>query len=146
MILAHLIVGLIPVENNFSWFWFLGSIFPDVDHIFIIFKNKIFSLKKLTDTIANEEKYGIKYKTKYLHSVLGGIIISAVVFFVNFSGGIYFFLAYILHLTLDFPDKDEKQYFYPLKLKIKGWLPIFSKTEIIFTAILIIFLIIRYKI
>lgn len=146
MILAHIIVGLIPVDNNFSWFWFLGSASPDADHIGIILKNKIFSIKKLTDTIANEEKYGIKYKTKYLHSILGGILISAIVGLINFSGGIYFFLAYMLHLALDFPDKDEKQYFYPLKLKIKGWLPIFSKAEIVFTAILIIFLITRYKI
>ena len=146
MILTHLIVALIPVENNFSWFWFLGSVFPDLDHIFIIFKNKFFSIKKLTDTIINEENYGIRYKTKYLHSVLGGVVISAPVFFMNFSGGTYFLLAYMLHLVLDFPDKDEKQYFYPLKLKIKGWLPIFSKTEIIFTFLLVIFLLIIYRV
>lgn len=138
MILAHIIIGTLPVENNFSWFWFMGSVIPDIDHIFIIFKNKLFSVNKLIDSIANEEKYGIRYKTKYTHSILGGLLISIIVSLISFSGGAYFFAGYMLHLALDFLDKDEKQYFYPLKIKIKGWLPIFSKTEIVFTIILLL--------
>ncbi len=138
MILAHIIIGTLPAENHFSWFWFLGSVIPDIDHIFIIFKNKLFSINKLVDSVVNEEKYGIRYKTKYGHSILGGLLLSLIVFVISFSGGIYFFSGYMLHLALDFPDKDEKQYFYPLKIKIKGWLPIFSKTEIVFTIILLL--------
>ena len=138
MILAHIIIGTFPVENHFSWFWFLGSVIPDIDHIVVIFKNKLFSANKLLDSITNEEKYGIRYKTKYLHSILGGLLLTAVVAFISFSGGVYFFAGYILHLALDFLDKDEKQYFYPLKIKFKGWLPIFSKPEIVFTIILLL--------
>ena len=65
MILAHIIIGAMPVENKFSWFWFLGSIIPDVDHLFIILKNKIFSYDKLIDSIANEEKYGIIFSEQF---------------------------------------------------------------------------------
>lgn len=146
MILAHAIIGIMPVEDNFSWFWFFGSVIPDLDHIFIIFKNKFFSINKLVDSIAFEEKYNVNYKTKYFHSILGAIIVSSAVSFISLSGGIYFLFGYLLHLALDFPDKDEKQYFYPFKLKIKGWAPIFSKQEIVFTACLIVFLIVIYRV
>jgi hypothetical protein len=138
MILAHIIIGTFPAENHFSWFWFLGSVIPDIDHIFIILKNKLFSINKVIDSIINEEKYGIKYKTKYIHSILGGLLISLIVSLISFSGSVYFFSGYMLHLALDFLDKDEKQYFYPLKIKNKGWLPIFSKLEIFFTIILLL--------
>jgi hypothetical protein len=139
MILAHAIIGVLPIEEkHFSLFWFLGSVLPDMDHLFIMVKNKIFTWRKIIDSIANEEKYKIKYKTKYLHSILGGVVISLPVSLISFSGGIYFLLGYLIHLALDFPDKDEKEYFYPLKTKIKGWLPIFSKVEISFTILLLI--------
>lgn len=138
MIIAHAIIGTMPIENHFSWFWLLGSVIPDIDHIFVILKNRLFSINKLIDSIINEEKYGIKYKTKYFHSVSGGLLISMIVSAISFSGGVYFFSGYMLHLGLDFLDKDEKQYFYPLKIKTKGWLPIFSKPEIIFTIILLL--------
>jgi len=62
------------------------------------------------------------------------------VLFINPRGTLYFFLAYLLHLLLDLPDRDEKQYFYPFKIKIRGWLPILSKWEILFTIILMLFL------
>ncbi len=137
MILAHVIIGLMPVENHhFSWFWFLGSVIPDIDHAFVALKNKFFTLGKIIDSISFEDKYDIHYKTKYLHSLLGAVTISVPLLFINFAGALYFFLGYILHLAIDWLDIDEKQYLYPLKIKFKGFLPIFSKTEIIFTMIL----------
>jgi hypothetical protein len=145
MILAHVIIGIMPVEKHFSWFWFLGSIFPDLDHIFIILKYRFFSLRKIIDSIFNEEKFGVKYKTKYFHSIFGGIIVSILVAIFNFSGGIYFFVGYLIHLVLDFFDKDEKEYFFPFKKKIKGWLPIFSKPEIFFTIFLVLLYLIIKK-
>ena len=50
MILAHTIVGLMPIDNyQFSWYWLAGSIIPDVDHLFVIYKHKLFSSDKLID-------------------------------------------------------------------------------------------------
>ena len=111
---------------------------PDVDHLFVMIQNKIFSLRKIVDSIANEKKYNITYKTKYLHSFFGALITFLIVLLISPIGSIYFFFGYVLHLILDFPDKDEKEYFYPFKIKIKGWLPIFSKVEIASTIILLI--------
>src|SRR4030042_5618323 len=146
MILAHAIIGLMPIENNhFSWFWFLGSVIPDADHIFIILRNRFFTPRKIIDSVRFEEKYNVRYKTKYFHSLLGAIAISVPLVLVSSKGAAYFFLAYILHLLIDWLDIDEKQYLYPLKIKFKGFLPIFSKTEMIITIILAIFLFVFYS-
>jgi len=137
MIFTHAIIGLIAVEGfKFSWFWFIGSTLPDIDHIFVLVHNKIFSWSKILDSFQNEEKYGIRMKTKYFHSFFGAIILSLPVILFNVTGGIYFFTAYLLHLLLDWPDKDIKQYLYPFKIEFKGFLPIFSKIEQIFACAL----------
>ena len=35
MIIAHALIGLMPVvDKKFSWFWLVGSVIPDVDHLF----------------------------------------------------------------------------------------------------------------
>jgi hypothetical protein len=145
MIIAHAIIGIMPVEDaKFSWFWLAGSIIPDIDHLFVLLKNKIYFPRKIVDSIRFEEKYNLKFKTKYIHSIFGAILLSLPVLFINFKGGLYFFIAYLIHLFLDYFDSDEKQYFYPLKLKVRGWLPVFSKLEIIFTiGITLVYLILK---
>ena len=141
MILAHTIIGLMPVEEaKFSWYWLIGSVIPDVDHLFVIYKYKLFTWKKLIDAEKFEDKYNIHFKTKYGHSILSAVFITLPILFISFHGALYFFLAYIIHLLLDWPDIDEKQYLYPLKTRFRGFLPIFSIPEIIFTIILILFL------
>ena len=55
-----------------------------------------------------------------------------------------FAIAYFLHLMMDWIDIDEKYYLYPLKIKFKGFLPIWSKLEKILTLISLIILIILY--
>ena len=138
MILAHSIIGIMPVDNSkFSWFWFIGSIIADVDHLFVLYKHKIFSWNKLIDVMRFEDKYGIRLKTKYMHSIFGAVVTSIPVFFISKEGALYYFVAYIISLVLDWPDIDEKQYFYPFKKKVRGFLPIFSKPEIVFTILLI---------
>ncbi len=138
MIFIHPIIGALPIsDNHFSWFWFIGSVVPDLDHIFAIIKYKIFSWKKLVNSVRFEEKFKICYKTKYAHSLLGAIIFSLIVFLIDRSGAIYFFAGYALHLALDWPDCEEKQFLFPLKIKFKGFLPIFSKPEILFTILFI---------
>lgn len=145
MIFAHIIAGLLPVENfNFSWFWFAGSLTPDLDHIFFIVKYKFFSYKKIAELFCNEEKYSLRLRTKYVHSLLGAVIISLPIFLYNTIGGTYFFAGYIFHLLLDWPDKDIKQYLYPLKKEFKGFLPIFSKPEKLFTLAILLIIIFIY--
>lgn len=146
MIFAHPLVGFMPIaDNHFNWFWFIGSIIPDVDHLFVFYQHKIFSFRKGWETAKYEDKYNLRFKTKYMHSLFGAIIFSLPIMFFTQKGGIYFFLAYIFHLVLDWPDRDEKQYFYPFNLKVRGWLPIFSSFEKAFTFILILMLVYLYK-
>ncbi len=138
MIFIHPIIGALPIfDDNFSWFWFLGSVIPDIDHIFAILKYKIFSWRKLVDSVRFEQKFKIRYKTKYAHSLFGAIIMSVPILLFNFNGAIYFFIGYIIHLALDWPDCEEKQFLFPLKIKFKGFLPIFSRPEILFTILFI---------
>ena len=77
MIFVHLLLGILlgTIYGNF-FFFILGSIFPDIDHIYVIIKNKIFNLNKLIDTIKFEKRYNLNYKTPWLHSVLGLIFFS----------------------------------------------------------------------
>ena len=136
-----------PVSNSeFSLFWFLGSVIADIDHLFVLYSHKIFSWDKLIDAIKFEDKYGIHFKTKYMHSIFGAIVTTIPAFFISKEGALYYFVAYIIHLVLDWPDIDEKQYFYPFKKKIRGFLPIFSKPEIIFTILLLEFYFYQIKI
>lgn len=146
MLLAHIVIGSFPIQNNsFSWFWFLGSVIPDADHIMVIAKNRFFTLRKIVDSIRFEHRYGVQYKTKYFHSLLGAVVICVPLLFVSSTGAIYFFLGYFVHLLVDWLDVDEKQFLYPLKIKFRGFLPIFSKTEMIVTIILTISLFVFYN-
>ncbi|MBU2474684.1 hypothetical protein KKA20_01865, partial [Patescibacteria group bacterium] len=63
MILAHYIIG-VTLGNYFGnfWFIFLGSVLPDIDHLYIIFKHKIFSWREIINSIRFENKYKISYK------------------------------------------------------------------------------------
>lgn len=145
MIFNHIIAGFIPVDNfKFSWLWLLGSVIADVDHLFVLIYYKIFSWKKIVDLMLYEEKYKISLRTKYLHSVLGALVLSFIVFWFSAIGSIFFFAGYLFHLLLDWPDKDAKQYLYPFKKEFKGFLPIFSKTEKIFACTTLILLILIY--
>ena len=127
-----------PVENHhFSWFWFVGNIIPDIDHLFVLYQHKIFSWDKLVDVMRFEEKYNLRFKTKYLHSIFGAVVMTTPILFIDLRGALYFFAGYLMALLLDWPDIDEKQYLFPFKKKFHGFLPIFSNTEKVFTLILV---------
>jgi len=145
MIFVHLILGLVlgKLFGNF-WFFVIGSIFPDIDHFYIILKNKIFSWKKYVDSMKYEKKYKIRYKTAFVHSFLGLMVFSFLVGLFNVYGGIAFALAYFSHLLIDWTDIDEKYYLYPYKKKFSGFLPIWSRFEKIITIIALIVLIYIY--
>jgi hypothetical protein len=143
MIFVHLLIGIIlgQILGN-PLFFILGSIIPDLDHIYIIIKNRLWSLKKIVKTIIYESKFGINYKTPLFHSILGLIILSLIVYVFSNSGAIYFAIAYFLHLLIDWIDIDEKYFLYPLKIKFKGFLPIWSRFEKILTIILLVIIIV----
>lgn len=145
MIFLHLIIGLILGKVTHSYLPFiLGSIIPDIDHLYIILKHKLYKnkFKTLIDSIKNEEKYKIRYKTPLVHSLLGLIILSGIFYIItrNNLSLIYFSFSYLMHLLMDWPDKDIKYYLYPFKIEFKGFLPIWSKTEQILTIIAIFIL------
>jgi len=143
MIFLHLIIGLILGKLTFAYIPFiLGSLIPDIDHIYIILKHKLHK-KNFLDTLKNEEKYNIKYKTPLFHSLLGLIIFSIIFYLITLNqlSSIYFASAYFLHLLMDWPDKDIKYYLYPSKIKFSGSFPIWSKTEKLLTILAIIILI-----
>ncbi len=143
MIFIHFLISLILGKLFGNYFFFiLGSILPDLDHVYIIIKNKLFSFKKIIKTIKYEKRFNIRYKTFLFHSILGLILFSLIVYLFSKTRAIYFGIAYLLHLLIDWIDVDEKYFLYPLKIKFKGFLPIWSKFEKILTIILIIIVII----
>jgi hypothetical protein len=145
MILAHIVVGVFPAHNEeFSLAWFLGSIAPDIDHLYLLIKNKIFSWKKIVNYMRFESTHNIHFKTKYFHSIFGAALMSSPFLYFGLQEAKTFFLAYLLHLVLDWPDHDEKQFLFPMRKKFKGFLPIFSKPEIAFTLTLVILYFYKY--
>lgn len=134
MILAHVLVGITAGTYVGDMPYILaGSIFPDMDHLIVIVKNKTYSWDKLLQSLRTDGKHGLKYKTKYVHSIFGAVIFSAPLLLISSIGAWHFFLSYLGHLALDWVDHDEKQYLFPLKKKFRGFLPIFSRVEIAFT-------------
>lgn len=138
MTFAHPFIGLILGKQfGYTAAFVIGSIFPDIDHIFVLIKNKHFKFREAFEVMKNEDAAGERYKTPHTHSILGWLIFSGAVTLYNQPAGLAFGAAYALHLLLDIIDTDEKQLFYPFKKTIRGFLPVFSKYEIIFTIILI---------
>jgi len=136
MIFIHLILGIIfGTLYGYLPFILIGSIFPDIDHLYIIIKNKVYTPKKLIDSIKHEAKYRLRYKTQLVHSLLGLIIFSAIVLAFSKTGAMFFAIAYLSHLMIDWMDIDEKYYLYPFKVKFKGFLPIWSKFEQVVTIV-----------
>lgn len=146
MILAHVVVG-VTLGNYLGHFWYIlvGSIFPDIDHLLVLGSRKFFSFKDIVNSIRFEKEYGLNYKTKYVHSLLGALVLSVPAALFDIKGGIAFFVGYVIHLLLDWLDIDEKYYLYPLKKKFSGFLPIFSMTEIIFTIIMFLLMLTSFK-
>jgi hypothetical protein len=145
MIFIHLLLGIIlgKLYGHYALF-ILGSLFPDLDHLYIIIKNRLFTIKKIAQTIKYESEYELKYKTPLFHSLLGLILFSAIICIFYGAGALYFAIAYLIHLLIDWIDIDEKYYLYPLNIKFRGFLPIWSRTEKIITIILLMVAIILF--
>ncbi len=146
MIFIHLLIGvsLGKFFGNYMFF-ILGSIIPDLDHVYIIVKNRLFNIKKIINTIKYEDKFKIRYKTPLFHSVLG-LILFSLIFYLFTARFFYFSLAYLFHLLIDWADVDEKYFLYPLKIKFRGFLPVWSDFEKILTIILLIVILVVHLI
>lgn len=143
MIFAHLLLGIILGITFKNYFFFvLGAVFADFDHILVIAKNKLWNFNKIIESIRFEKKFGMRYKTPFFHSLFGLALFSGIIFLFSHKGGIEFGIAYFTHLLLDWVDIDEKYFLYPLKIRFKGFLPIWSRAEQVITATLILVIII----
>ncbi len=139
MTFAHPLIGLILGKKFSHTISFVaGSVLPDIDHLAVLIKNKHFKPREIFYAMKNEKEYGENYKTPYTHSLLAWLVISLALLIINKNIGVAFSIGYLSHLILDIIDTDEKQLFYPLKKKIRGFLPVFSIFEIISTVILLI--------
>jgi len=66
MIFIHFLLGiLLDILSGDYSFFILGSVFPDIDHVYVIIKNRLFSSNKIIDSIKHETKYNIRYKTPF---------------------------------------------------------------------------------
>ncbi len=145
MIFLHLLFGIILGKFTGNYFYaIIGAILPDIDHIYIIIKNKLYSLNKIIDSIKYEKKYNIKYKTPFMHSISGLILFTSIIFLIDKQNYFIIAISSFSHLILDWPDIDKKYFLYPIKTEFKGFLSILSKTEQIITFIFIIIIFFSY--
>jgi hypothetical protein len=141
MIFAHLLIGIILGQLFGSTPWFvLGSLMPDIDHIYVMLRNRFWSVRKIRDSLAFEDRHGVKYKTPLLHSVFGAALLTAAVFLLHHAAAVPFSIGYLFHLFVDWPDIDEKRFLFPFGVKFRGFLPIWSKAEQVLTVLLLILL------
>ena len=137
MIFLHLLLGLLLGKFLGHTILFVcASMLPDIDHIYIVCKHHLFTKRKLFDALRHEERYGVRFKTPFMHSLFGLLFCSLIFFIIaqNLQFTVYFALMYGSHLLLDWLDIDKKQYLYPFsKREFSGFLPIWSKTEKILT-------------
>ncbi|MBI5880517.1 metal-dependent hydrolase [archaeon] len=150
MIFLHTILALFLGKFFGHYAAFIaGSLLPDIDHIYVYLKSGVlthrnFSWKRLVYVWRNDEKHGIVSKTPLFHSVMGLAIFSLFVTLVNPDEGAFFAIAYGLHLLMDWMDKDVKYFLFPLRIKFKGFLPIWSKAEQIATVMALLVLVALY--
>ena|SRR3989344_4996604 len=145
MIFVHLLLAMIlgKFYGNYL-FLIVGSILPDLDHLYVIIKNKLWGISKIINTLKFEKDFGIRYKTPLLHSVFGLVLSSSIIYIFSIKGALFFAGVYLLHLLIDWTDVDEKYYLYPFKIKFQGFLPIWSRCEKILTVILAVVVVLVY--
>ena len=145
MILVHLLIGIIfgQIFGHYSFF-IIGSILPDIDHLYLIVKNRSFGIKKIVRSIKFEKEFKLNYKTPLFHSLIAMIFFSFIVYIFNNLGAIFFGIAYMSHLLIDWVDIDIKYYLWPFRIKFKGFLPIWSKFEQVLTIVLLIIILVLF--
>ena len=138
---THLIIGLIlgKLTGNYYVAVF-AAVFADLDHIVFYARQKIlFNPKKLLKTVTNP-KDPYHNQRNYLHSFFGWAVLSPVALAVNFQLGLVFLMGYASHLVLDLIDNSEFYPLYPLKYRVNGPIPYFSKAELVIVMVLFVVL------
>ena len=138
-ILAHLIWGLImgKLSGNYT-IALIGALAIDLDHLVVYIRHKIIlSPEKFWQTITNpKDPYG--NQRSFMHSFFAWLLISTSALIINFGAGLVLSLSYLGHLLLDLIDSSDFHPFYPIKLNVRGPIRYLSKSEILFTAALLL--------
>jgi membrane-bound metal-dependent hydrolase YbcI (DUF457 family) len=142
-ITSHLTLGLIigELSGNYTAA-LLGSLLIDVDHLIPMIEEKSgITLKKIWEKGKQAGETG----RSYLHGIFPWILLSSIALLFNFNFALIFSLAYLGHLLLDALDKDDFYPFYPIKrVKIKGFIPYYSRKEFAFNLFLVLILVLIF--
>lgn len=134
-ITTHLALGLIigNISGDYAAA-LIGSLAIDVDHLFPAAKEKrLFNIKEYWRKSRSYKDSG----RSYFHSIFALIFFSVILYFFAPQFAIVFAIAYLGHFILDALDNSDFIPFYPLsKFNIKGFIPYYSKQELIFSLML----------
>jgi|SRR3989344_545353 len=138
-VLAGLIIGKITGDFPTA---LAGSLVIDLDHTISYFRHGVlFKPRQLFKAILDEADPW-KDQRNFLHSIFSWLVISLLLFVINFKFGLIFSLAYFFHLVLDALDSADFYPFLPFKkFVIKGFIRYYSKQEVVFNVCLILVLI-----
>lgn len=135
-IAAGLVIGKITGDYTAA---VIGSLIPDLDHLYSYFKHGAFkSWKKIIQTITSEEDPHDDQRN-YFHNIFFFLAVVAFFMIINFSVGLIFSIAYFVHLLMDSLDGAEYYPLYPNKrINLRGPIGYFSKYDMAVSIVLII--------
>lgn len=140
-ITTHLALGLIigKITGNYPAA-LVGSLAVDLDHMFpAISEKRFFNIKEYW----RRSKDYMGGGRSYFHNIFSLIIFSGLVYFFDPRFALIFAVAYLGHFLLDALDNSGLKPFFPLsKINIKGFIPYYSKQELIFNLILFVIFVI----
>lgn len=133
---THLALGLIigKITGDYQAA-IIGSVIIDIDHLIpVLQKKNRLGLKEFW----RKTKDPKDSSRSYFHNIFAWIFFSVMTCLIDHKFGLVFSLAYLGHFLLDALDNSS---FYPLfpikKFDIKGFMPYYSKKELIFSLILL---------
>jgi membrane-bound metal-dependent hydrolase YbcI (DUF457 family) len=135
-VLAGLIIGKITGDFPTA---LVGSLIIDLDHTISYIRHGIvFKPRRLLTLIFDKtDPWGDQ--RNFLHNIFSWLIISSIIFIINFKVGLVLFIAYFFHLVFDALDTVDYYPFFPSrKVAIKGFVHYRSQQEIIFDACLVL--------
>lgn len=141
---SHLAVGLVigKLTGDYT-FALLGTIGPDVDHVYSYAKHGFFSSFKKFIKIATSEEDPYDDQRNYLHNIFIVTLICLLVFIFSYQIAGAFLFGYLSHLLMDAFDRAD---YFPLfpnrKINLRGPIGYFSKYDIFISILLLIVFII----
>ena len=133
---THLALGLIIGKLTGDYpAAILGSLIIDIDHLIPAAKEgRLFNVKELWKRSRVPEGGG----RSYFHGIIPWALISVVICLIDLRFGLVFTLAYLGHLIFDALDNSDFWPLYPFnrKINIKGFVPYYSRQELIFSIML----------